>query len=176
MEHSGVNQARKYVVDKLYEANGGDIDKRVFGTVAKGYLDLARNKNDNMHQLYSYDALVSQTELPYTVKMSPTNNQILNKYLAEPFLHYSVGTKVTREIQQKLKQHNVKTISVSHNPPSIVPVYKTYEQKPLTNTSVWERLNYRGIKKGLSEELLYNKDTDLNKMQNNRAKYTLGVL
>jgi len=176
MEHSGVNQARKYVVDKLYEANGGDIDKRVFGTVTKGYLDLARNKNDNMHQLYSYDALVSQTELPHTVKMSPTNNQILNKYLAESFLHYSVGTKVTREIQQKLKQHNIKTISVSHNPPSIVPVYKTYEQKPLTNTSVWERLNYRGIKKGLSEELLYNKDTDLSKMQNNRAKHTLGVL
>jgi hypothetical protein len=176
VEYAGVNQARKYVVDKLYESNGGDIDKRVFGVVTKGYLDLARHKNDNMHQLYSYDALVSNIELPHTVKMSPKDKQILNKYLAEPFLHYSLGTKITEQIRQKMLQHNIKEIKVAHNPPSIVPVYKTYEQRPLTNTSVWERMNYRGIKKGLSEELLYSGETDFSKSTNNRAKYTLGVL
>jgi hypothetical protein len=108
--------------------------------------------------------------------MSVKDNQILNKYLAEPFLHYSKGTKITKEIQRELIEHHISSIKVSHNPPAITAVYKTYEQKPLTNTSIWEKMNYRGIKKGLSEDLLYNQGTDLEKMKNNRAKYTLGVL
>jgi len=176
MEHSGVYQARKYTVDKLYEANGGDIDKRVFGVLARGYLELAKHKKDEMHELHNYDALLHTIEEPNTHIVKVSDRQITNKYLAQPFLHYSPGTKITPGIVKKMKQHGLKEVKVSHNPFPIVPVYKTYEQKPLANTTIWQKMNYRGIKKGLTGELLYNKETDINRLQSDRAKYTLGRL
>jgi len=176
MEHSGVYQARKYTVDKLYEANGGDIDKRVFGVLSRGYLELAKHKNDDMHELHNYDALLHTVEVPNTHVVKVSDKQITNKYLAQPFLHYSPGTKITSGIVKKMKQHGLKEVKVSHNPFPIVPVYKTYEQKPLANTPIWQKMNYRGIKKGLTGELLYNNETDINRLQSDRAKYTLGRL
>jgi len=176
MKYSGMNQARKFVTDKLYEANGGDIDKRQFSILARGYLELAKNKNDDMHQIYRYDGLIKDTELPHTSTISVKDKQITNKYLAEPFLHYSVGTKITEPIVKKMKEHKINEIKVSHSEAPIVPVYKTYEQKPLANSVLWQKLNYRGIKKGISNELLYNKKTDKNKLLSDRTKYTLGIL
>ena len=176
VRYAGVHQARKYVVDKLYEANGGDIDKRVFGVIAKGYLDLAKKKNKDDHNIYSYDGLLKEVEAPHTYEISPTQKTIIGKFLAEPFLHYSPGTKITEHIAKKMREHNISKIKVSHSPIPIEPLYKTYEQKPLTNTPVWQRLNYRGIKKGLSEELLYNEGIDPYEMKSERARYTLGKL
>ena len=175
-QYAGINQARKYVVDNLYKANGGDIDKRIFGVVAKGYMNLAKQKGDNSHQLYSYDKLVSNLDIPNTTEISTKDKTIIGKFLAEPFLHYSIGTKITKYMQQKMRKHNIDTIKISHNPAPIIPVYKTYEQRPLTGSSIWQKMNYRGIKKGLSTELLYNNGIDYNQIKSDRTKYTLGKL
>ena len=174
--YAGVNQARKYVVDNLYKANGGDIDKRIFGVVAKGYIDLAKHKNDKTNQLFSYDALASEADIPNASSVSVDNPSIVGKFLAQPFLHYSIGTKITRAMIKKMKSHGLTQIKVSHNPVGIEPVYKTYEQKPLANSSIWKKMNYRGIKKGLTSELLYNTGLDVDGIDSDRTKYTLGKL
>lgn len=176
VRYAGIHQARKYVVDKLYEANGGDIDKRIFGVIAKGYLDLAKKKGKDDHEIYSYDALVKETEIPHTYEVKTNDKAIIGKFLAEPFLHYSVGTKITESMIKKMREHKIDTIKVSHSPAPIEPLYKTYEQKPLTGTPVWQRLNYRGIKRGLSDELLYHTGINPYEMKSERAKYTLGKL
>jgi len=176
VQYAGIHQARKYVVDKLHEANGGDIDKRVFGVIAKGYLNLAKHKNDTYHNIYNYDGLVKDMELPHTTELKPTDKTIIGKFLAEPFLHYSIGTKINETIVKKMKEHKIPSIKVSHNPPPVEPLYKTYEQKPLANTSLWQRLNYRGIKKGITDELLYNDEADFEAIPSERARYTYNKL
>jgi len=177
IELSGINQARKYVVDKLYEANGGDIDKRQFGVIAKGYLELAKDKNDTTHNLYRYEGLVKDTPKQNVFTVKTSDKQIKNKYLAEPFLHYSVGTKISDKVLSKMKYHKIKEFNVMHSPLPIEPVYKTYEQRPLHGgNSIWQKMNYRGIKKGISDELLYNTKIDKHKLLSDKTKYTLGVL
>ena len=176
VRYSGVHQARKYVVDNLYKANGGDIDKRIFGVVAKGYLDLAKQKGDKYNNLYSYDALVKNTDIPNTTTLKTNNKSVVGKFLAEPFLHFSVGTKVTPYMVKKMREHKIDEIKVSHNPVGVEPVYKTYEQKPLAISSIWQKMNYRGIKKGLSSELLYNNGINTDEISSDRTKYTLGKL
>ena len=176
MQYGGVLQARRYVRQKLFEANDKSIDKRVFGVIARGYLELAKKKGDVYHQLHRYDALVKDIDLPQTTTVAVHDKQIVNKFLAEPFLHYSIGTKITPAIVKKLKEHGIKEIKVSHNPAPIEAVYKTYEQKPLAKETIWQKLNYRGIKKGLTHELLYNEGVDIDELHSDRAKYTLGKL
>ena len=174
--YSGVHQARKYTVDKLYEANGGDIDKRVFGVISKAYLDLAKKKGDVYHNLYSYDGLIKNIDEPNTTTISTKSKTMIGKFLAEPFLHFSPGTKITDYMAKKMREHKIDTIKVSHNPLPVIPVYKTYEQKPLANSSVWQKMNYRGIKKGLTGELLYEPETDFDKVKSDRTKYTFNRL
>ena len=176
VHYAGMHQARKYVVDNLYKANGGDIDKRVFGVITKGYLDLAKQNGDVYNQLHSYDALVKTIDIPNSGEVSVDSPTIVGKFLAQPFLHYSIGTKITRAMVEKMKEHGVSKIKVSHNFIPITPIYKTYEQKPLANSSIWQKMNYRGIKKGLSGELLYSNGINYDKLDSDRTKYTIGKL
>jgi len=174
--HRGILEARKHVVDELFKANSGDIDKKQFGVIARGYVDLVKKKGDDNHSLYNYDSTASQMELPNTTKIKTNNIQAVNKFLAKPTLHYSIGSKITNHMIKDFKENNIDEIDVAHNPAGLEPVYKTYEQKPLVSSPLWQSLNYRGIKKGIGNELLYNEGTDTKKLKSDRAKYTLGVL
>jgi DNA-directed RNA polymerase subunit beta' len=174
--HRGILEGRKYLSDELDKVHGGSIDKRNFEVISRGYLDLVKPASGGNDNLKTYDAFVPTISGTHMKNMSTNDKQITKKYLAEPALHFSPGKQITNKVANHLKNNGVNSVQVSHTPLDYKPVFKTYEQRPLFGKSIWQQMNYRGIKKGLTESLLHGKDEDTSQIQSDRAKFTLGIL
>lgn len=177
MENRGMLEARKYLSDELDKAHSGSIDKRNFEVISRGYLNLVKPTGDTENEaLKTYDAFVPTLKGSHQVTMKTSDKQITKKYLAEPTLHFSPGKQITKNVANTLNRNGIGSVLVSHTPPSYQPVFKTYEQRPLFGKSMWQQINYRGIKKGLREGLLFGKKEDTNNIDSDRAKFALGIL
>jgi len=177
VNHRGIVEGRKYLVDALDKANNGTIDKRNFEVVSRGYLNLVKAKSDKSNtDLKTFDSFVPTLAGTHMKIMSTGDKQITKKYLAEPALHFSPGKQITKKVAGYLKRNGVGSVKVSHGPLDYQPVFKTYEQRPMTGKSMWQQINYRGIKKGLTEGLLFGKKEDTKDIRSDRAKFALGIL
>ncbi len=175
--HRGILEARKYLSDALDKANNGSIDKRNFEVVSRGYLNLVKPTSDKSStQMKTFDEFVPTLSGTHVKSMSTGDKQITKKYLAEPALHFSPGKQITKKVAGYLKKNGVKSVQVSHGPLDYQPVFKTYEQRPLFGKSMWQQINYRGIKKGLTEGLLFGKKEDTKNIRSDRARFALGIL
>jgi len=177
MHNSGILEARNYLATELHKANGGKIDKRNFEVIARGYLNLVKNKGDVSNEtLYDFDSHTQGIKPPHTKKIKVSSPQITNKFLVDPFETFSPGARVTDNMVKKAKTFGVKELNVSHSPMSYEPVFKTYEMKPQSSGSLWQKINFRGINKAIKNDLLFGGRTDLKNMQSDRAKYSVGKL
>ena len=177
LSHRGVLESRKYLSDELDKVHGGGIDKRNFEVISRGYLNLVKPASDKSNtSLYTFDEFVPGIKGSHMKQMSTADKQITKKYLAEPALHFSPGKQITKKVAIYLNKNGVKSVAVSHTPLDYKPVFKTYEQRPLFGKSMWQQINYRGIKKGLSEGLLFGEKEDTKKINSDRARFALGIL
>jgi hypothetical protein len=177
LETRGVNEARKYIADELHKANNNTIDKRHFEVIARGYLNLVKPSNDvGNTDLRTYDEFVPTLSGTHLKTMKTSDKQITKKFLAEPALHYSIGSQITKSVARDLNKNGVKSVDVSHTPIGYTPVFKTYEQRPQFGNSMWQQINYRGIKKSIGDNLLFGKKEDLSKIRSDRARVGLGIL
>jgi len=177
LSHRGVLEARKYLSDELDKVHGGSIDKRNFEVVSRGYLNLVKPMSDKSHgNMKTFDEFVPTINGTHMKMMNTSDKQITKKFLAEPALHFSPGKQITKTVAGYLKKNGVKSVKVSHTPLDYTPVFKTYEQRPLFNKSMWQQINYRGIKKGLTDGLLSGGEEDLNHIKSDRARFALGIL
>ena len=173
----GVLEARKYLADELDKVHSGGIDKRNFEVIGRGYLNLVKpSGGSSSGDLKTFDEYVPTLEGSHIVKMNTSDKQITKKFLAEPALHFSPGKQITKKVSNYLNKNGVKSVLVSHNPLGYQPIYKTYEQRPLFGKSIWQQINYRGIKKGLTDSLLSGNKEDTNDIHSDRSKFTLGIL
>jgi DNA-directed RNA polymerase subunit beta' len=177
LETRGVTEARKYLSDELDKANNHTIDKRHFEVFARGYLNLVKPATDKGNtNLRTYDEFVPTLSGTHMTTMKTSDRQITKKFLAEPALHYSIGSQITNSIAKDLHKNGVKSVKVSHSPIGYTPVFKTYEQRPQFGKSMWEQLNYRGLKKSIGENLLYGEKENIRHLRSDRAKIGLGIL
>jgi len=177
VQHKGILEARNYLATELHKANGGKIDKRNFEIIARGYLNLSKNKNDVSNEsMFDFDSHVQTLTPPYTQTLKVNNPQVTNKFLVDAFETNSPGARVTSAMVKKAKSHGVNEFKVSHSPMAYTPVFKTYEQKPQHSGSLWQKINFRGINKAIKNDLLFGERTDLNRLGSDRAKYSVGTL
>jgi len=173
----GVLEARKHFTDTLDKIHNGAIDKRHFEVIGRGYLNLVKPKNAPNTELKLFDSYVPELQGNHTTEMSVNDRQITKKFFLKPTLHYSPGSPITNKALKDLRKSGIKKIEVSHSALQYEPVFKTYEQRPLASTnSIWQKINYRGIKKNINEEVLFGKGEDTSRINSDRAKFTLGEL
>jgi len=175
--HRGVVEARHYLSNALQKSTGGVIDKRNLEVISRGYLNLIKPKGLNgEHSLMTYDESIGDLKGSNIVNMKVGDRQIVKKFLAEPKLHYSIGHKITKDTISNLRKAGVKEISVSHSKPNYETIFKTYEQRPMNGKSIWQQINYRGIKKGLSQNVTSGDNENLSNIHSDRAQLLLGRL
>ena len=177
LTNRGVLEGRHYLATELDKIHGGSIDKRNFEVISRGYLNLVKPAKDiGNTNLKTFDEYAPTLKGTHTQVMSTGDKQITKKYLAEPALHFSPGKQITKKVASYLRKNGVKSVLVSHTPLDYKPVFKTYEQRPLFGNSIWQQINYRGIKKGLHQGLLYGDKEDTNNIRSDRARFGLGIL
>jgi DNA-directed RNA polymerase subunit beta' len=154
----GIGAGRKYVADMFHEIHKqitGGVNKKHYETMAKALIDHV--KLDDTHSVEGYlpDDVVSFSSLNKQVKFSDKQalsvNNALNKYLANNYLYFTTGTRVTPSVVKELKAHGIKTVDVTGKQPFFHPTMERMQDVPKTVPDWMHKLMSTGMKRHLLE-------------------------
>lgn len=127
VQHKGVGEGRRYFVDVFRQAlrdAGMKGHRRNIELLARGLINHVR-LTDEMGD-YGPDDVVPYSVLEASYKPRPETRQVtakqaVGKYLEQPYLHYSIGTKVRPSMLQDFNEFGVADLQVHDEPPHFQP-------------------------------------------------------
>jgi len=135
----GVGEGRKYfshALKRAFDDSGmGGINHRNFDVLAKAMIDHVRITNNEGLGEHLPGEIVSyqSVEKDYQPKSDAAKVRIdlaYNKYLEQPVLHFTIGTRITRKIIDKLRARGIDQVLVSSQPPSFIPEMQRLDAIP----------------------------------------------
>jgi hypothetical protein len=129
VRHKGIGEGRRFFVDKYMELlrkNGTELHRRNIEAVARGFINRVRITDPEGYAGYvvddvvPYDDMASVYEPRDDAKEVPLR-EAPGRYLEKPYLHYSVGTKVTPAVTRFLEERGVSRALVNEKPPPFEP-------------------------------------------------------
>ena len=125
VKYKGLGEGRRRFVDvfkKAYTDNGGTAHRRNVELLARGLVNHVKVNEIDAGGLPGDIVEYSELEKEYrprygAVTVTPT--RAVGKYLERPALHYSIGTRVTKSVADKLKDE--KELVVHDDEPSFQP-------------------------------------------------------
>jgi DNA-directed RNA polymerase subunit beta' len=129
VQYKGIGEGRKYFVEatkKAFDDSGMPINRRNFEVVAKAAIDHVKITDPNGLGNYLPDEIVSYSAIEKDYKPRPDNKTVrtdlaLNKYLEEPVLHFTIGTRLTSKMLDQLNQNKIDHVVVHDDPPPFEP-------------------------------------------------------
>lgn len=123
VKHKGVGEGRRYFVQSMRQVLGNSgitAHRRNIELVARGLVNHVRLADE--YGDYAPDEIVPYSMLERTWKpragaVAAAPNTLMNHYLEEPILHYSIGTKITKSVADNLKRYGIANIQAHKEPP-----------------------------------------------------------
>ena len=166
----GIGEGRRYyatTMKKTFDDSGmGGINRRNFELIAKNAIDHVRITDNNglgdflPGEVVHYQVIEKDYQ-PRPGSVLTRIDQAYNKYLEQPVLHYTIGTRVTHKLIEALKKHGIESVMVHNNPPPFepemqrldaVPVYEPDWMHQLYSTNLERRL-INAVNSGASSSL-----------------------
>jgi hypothetical protein len=113
----------------------GGINHRNFEVLSKSMIDHVRvTSNDGLGDhlpgsIVSYQS-VEKDYQPRADAAKVRIDAAYNKYLEQPVLHYTIGTRVTHKIIDKLRSRGIEQVLVSSYPPAFTPEMQRLDAIP----------------------------------------------
>lgn len=130
VKYKGLGEGRRYFAEamkKAFDEGGlGGINRRNFEVIAKGSIDhvkITNNQGLGDHlpgSIVSYHTIARDYQ-PRTGSILTRIDQAIGKYMEEPKLHYTIGTKVTKNVVNTLHKHGIESILVNSKEPDFEP-------------------------------------------------------
>lgn len=125
----GLGAGRKYYADRLsriLEDSGAASDRRNIEIIARGAVNHVRITGNDSVGAYLPDDVVDYNALQATYAAPETSirtapSQAVGKYIQEPVLHYSIGTRVTPNVAKDLKDNGYESVLVDQSAPGFEP-------------------------------------------------------
>lgn len=159
VQHKGIGEGRRYFTEamrKAFDESGMGVNRRNFELISRGAIDHVRITHPDGLGEHLPDAVVSYQTIEKDYKPRADAQLVRidlarGKYLEEPVLHYTIGTRVTSRMVDEFKKHNVVSVHVHDQPPHFAPemqrlldvpahipdwahqLYSTYLEKRLIN-------------------------------------------
>jgi len=158
-KYKGIGEARRYFVDKYREIlsrNGASVHRRNLEAVARGFISRV-----GIDDVDGYDGYMLGDVVPYDTfaadyeprkdsrQMRPSSAK--DSYLEKPYLHYSIGTRITPSVSRDLEDAGVKEVIVNKAPPIFSPQIIRSRSILSTDPDWMTRLSGEGLKKSLLE-------------------------
>jgi DNA-directed RNA polymerase subunit beta' len=135
----GVGEGRRYFAHAMksaFDDSGmGGINHRNFEVLSKSMIDHVRvTSNDGLGDhlpgsIVSYQS-VEKDYQPRADAAKVRIDAAYNKYLEQPVLHYTIGTRVTHKIIDKLRSRGIEQVLVSSYPPAFTPEMQRLDAIP----------------------------------------------
>lgn len=121
----GLGEGRKYYADRLGQIladSGNTPDKRHMELVARAVIDDYRIDDPDEDSPFLPDEMVRESEFLSAYKppadvQEVTVDKSLNGYLQKPVLHYTVGTRITPKIADRMRNAGVERVATSKQKP-----------------------------------------------------------
>jgi DNA-directed RNA polymerase subunit beta' len=129
-KYKHIGEARRQfvqILDRLLQKGGIKANKKNLEILAAGVINTVV-MTDFVDPFMPGD-IVPYNKLAYYwkprrgSKVVGVNSEALGKYLEEPVLHYTIGTKIRPSVLQTLKEFNIKEVTVHDDPPPFEPTY-----------------------------------------------------
>lgn len=125
--HKGIGEGRAYFVSTLrrgLKEAGFPVDRRNIEVLSRGLIDRVRTTEEFGDYLPDQVVPYSQLERLYEAredarKAGPSDWN--NRYLEEPVLHYTIGTRITPSIAKTLGKVGIRDLLVHDKPPPFQP-------------------------------------------------------
>lgn len=182
VKHKGLGAGRLYYANRLYkilEDSGAKNDRRSIEVLARGALRHVRITDDQGYGNYlpddivDYNTLQSQYRVPETTRFMKAENAI-GKYLQQPALHYTIGTKITPNIAKDLKDNEYDDVYVDDAEPSFKPEMVRLRSASHSNPDWMASLGTSYLTKQLNESSTKGDDTNVFQNADYRPRLAFG--
>lgn len=128
VKYKGIGEGRRYFVDafrKTMDASNTYGNRRNIELVARGLINHVRLDDEfgdwSPGDVVPYQTLERSWQ-PRDGAVMTTPHAAMGHYLEQPVLHYTVGTKIGRQVANQLGKHGVTTVQAHRQPPPFSPV------------------------------------------------------
>lgn len=127
VRHKGVGEGRRYFVQAMRQVMGNSgitAHRRNIELLARGLVNHVRLTDE--YGDYVPDDIVPYSAIernwtPRDGSVAGAPNTLTGHYLEKPVLHYSIGTKIGKNVLTNLNKYGVKTIQAHKEPPPFQP-------------------------------------------------------
>mgnify|MGYP002677427578 CR=1 FL=1 len=147
VKYRGLGSGRRYFARRLrqlFNDSGHYADLKNTEVLARGLINKVRVTDPNGigNYLYGdiadYNAIAANYEPPKSAKdYDITKENIEDKYLEQPILHYTIGTKLTPRMINRMKKAGFTTVKASDIEPPFEPVVVRMREAPMKGSQDW---------------------------------------
>jgi len=127
VKHKGVGEGRRYFVHAMRQVMGNSgisAHRRNIELLARGLVNHVRLTDE--YGDYAPDDIVPYSTLernwtPREGSVSGAPQTLSGHYLEKPVLHYSIGTKIGKNVLTNLNKYGIKTVQAHKEPPPFQP-------------------------------------------------------
>lgn len=170
VEYKGLGEGRKYLAERLTKAfKEGKLsaNRRNLEVVSRSLIN--RVDVDDPEGLgdflpgdsVSYNAL-AYSYVPRAKAAMAKPKDAVGKYLEQPALHYTIGTKLTRKMAAELDNFEVGQVMVHDNPPGFTPIMERLRGAPQVIGKDWmAKLQGSNLKANLMKDIQYGSESEI---------------
>lgn len=129
VRHKGIGEGRRYFMQSLrnvLDASGVRAHRRNLELLSRALINHVRITGDNSpagslpDDIVEYDDFAARY-VPREGAKAMKTKLARGKYLEQPVLHYSIGTRMTPRVMVELQEHGVSDVMVHDNQPDFEP-------------------------------------------------------
>lgn len=182
LKHKGLGEGRRYYADKLNDiatASGAGMDRRHFEVLARKAIDHVELDDPEEEgflpsDLVSYESFMHKRKLPDDLQQTKPSDSV-GKYLQQPSLHYSVGTKITPRVAKRLTDQGIGSIATSTSEPGFKPVMLRLQQAASFDDDWLARMGGSYLTRNLEDSKTRALDTNIESNAHPVPRLAVGV-
>jgi len=168
IQHRGLGSGRRYFAKRLHQAledSGAGNDRRNVEIVARGIVDHVEVEDDENlpghlpGDMISYNRFIHEYAPPKSSQIVAPGSAV-GKYLQQPVLHYSTGTRLTPNQAKRIEEAGYKEVVASNDAPAITPTYQRLRTSNRNNPDWLARMFGSYLKDSLQEAAVRGQETD----------------
>jgi len=181
LNHRGLGSARRYWAERLGRiagASGAGMDARNFEMLAKGVVDHIE-LDDPVEEGFLPDDRVRYSRWMKRRQIGPVSRlktkDAVSKVLEQPALHYTVGTKLTPRMVERLEKTGYNDVFVSDKDPGFKPLFIRLQQVAATDDDWLASLGGSYLGAQIEQGVTRAQDTNIESNPNPAPRLAVGT-
>lgn len=183
VELRGLGSGRRYYRDrllKMLQESGMPTDARNVELISRAALDHVQiqeaDEEDDFlpDDVLSYSYLQSKYTPPVDAKPKPVKDAV-GQYLQAPALHYTIGTKITKRMADRLQESGMKDVVSSNTGPKFAPQMVRLRSAAHSNPDWLASMHTSYLKKQIHEDAMRGRETDVTQNIHFAPRLAIGV-